>query len=219
MHKIFLFCLFIAAVLNAQNADQIIERHFEATGGMDHWNQLNSMLIEGVVSVDVSDIVPIKIEHKRPYFKRVSYMVNGKEQLSEGYDGNTAYTYNEINGKFRELKDYQPDSFETDLLNYKKKGFKAEFLKSEAINGKQAFKIKLTKNTVVDFYWFDAETYQLLREENQIETVNYSDFKKVNGLIFAHRMEATPKGGKEYVVIFNKLIPNAAISESRFKFE
>lgn len=219
MKKItYLFILF-AGILSAQTADEIINWHFEATGGYDAWNNLNSILIEGEVSIDVSETVPIKIEHKRPYFKRVSYLVNGNEQLSEGYDGKNAFTFNELDGKFRALKEYTPDAFETDILNYEKKGFKAEFLGKETVNGKDAFKIKLTKNTTEDLYWFDAENYQLLKEKNAIETVFYHNFKTVKGLSFAFRMEATPHGGKEYVIIFDKIVPNAAIKDDRFVFE
>lgn len=202
----------------AQTAEEIIQRHFEVTGGTEAWNNLNSMLIEGQVSIDVSDVVSILIEHRRPYFKRVSYIVDGKEMLSEGYDGEQAYTYNELNGKFKKLDNYTIDAFETDILNYYKKGFKVQLEGEEMINGNNTFKIKLTKNTVEDYYWFDTKTYQLLREQNAIETVNYSDFRKIGKLTFAHRMEATPVGGKEYVVIFDKIVPNAAIAEERFEF-
>lgn len=219
MNKFLFGLIFSFVVLNAQTAEQIIDRHFAATGGEDAWNSLNSIVIDGEVTVDVSDVIDIKIEHKRPYFKRVSYIVSGKEQLSEGYDGSKAFTYNELNGKFRNLKGYTPDSFETDILNYKKKGFKAEFAGKEKLNGKDVYKIKLTKNTVVDHYYFDAATYQLLKEENPVETILYSDFKKVQGLTFAHRMESLPVGGKEYVVVLNKISPNAVIPDNRFVFD
>ena len=219
MYKVFFLSLiFSFSILNAQTAEDIINQHFAATGGLENWNNLNSILIEGEVSVDISDVVPIKIEHKRPYFKRVSYVVEGKEQLSEGFDGKKAFTYNSMNQGFMALKDYQPDAFETDILNYKKKGFKAELVGKESINGKNAFKIKLIKNTITDYYWFDAESFQLLKEQNQFETINYSDFRQAKGLTFAYRMEATPVGGKEYVVIFNKVVPNANFGENRFKF-
>lgn len=219
MYRIFLLLTFSFSFLQAQNADQIIDRHFEATGGAEAWNRLSSVIIEGQVAIDVSSVVPLKIEHKRPYFKRVSFIVDGKEQLSEGYDGQNAFTYNEVDGKFRPLKDYKPDSFETDFLDYRKKGFKTEFMGTETRNGKEVYKIKLIKNTVIDYLFFDTKTYQLIGEENQYESVNYSDFRKVNGLTFAHRIESTPIGGKEYVIIFDRIVPNAAIDDARFKFK
>lgn len=220
MIKYFTLCIALFfGVLQAQTAEEVIARHFEQTGGVEAWNNLNSIIIEGRVSIDVSDVVSIKIEHARPYFKRVSYIVDGKEMLSEGFDGEQAYTYNELDGGFKKLAKYEKDNFETDILNYDKKGFKVSLEGKEKVNGREAFKIKLTKNTLEDFYWFDAKNYQLLKEQNTIETVNYSDFKKVGQLTFAHRMEATPHGGKEYVVIFDKIKPNAAIPSERFIFK
>ena len=220
MNKIFvLFLLVFANLSQAQSADEIIQKHFEVTGGETAWNQLNSIIIEGQVSIDVSDVVNIKIEHARPYFKRVSYVIDNREVLSEGFDGEQAYTFNELDGKFRRLENYTQDSFETDILNYRKKGFKAELIGRETVNGKDKFKIKLTKNTVEEFFWFDVENYHLIQHQNALESVNYSDFRNVGNLIFAHRMEATPVGGMEYVVIFNKIIPNAHISPERFIFD
>ncbi|MDO5655234.1 MAG: hypothetical protein Q4G27_03745 [Flavobacteriaceae bacterium] len=218
MNKILIILFLLTGVAQAQTAQQIIEQHLQNSGGIHAWNQLNSILVEAEVSVDVSEVVSVLIEHKRPYFKRVSYIINNKEQLSEGYDGRQAFTFNELNGKYRLLSNYTPDSFETDILNYEKKGFRAELIGKEKLNGKEVFKIKLIKNTIVDYYYFDTENYQLLREENQLEAVNYSDFKSVKGLSFAHRIEATPIGGKEYVVVMKKIVPNAAIDDSRFKF-
>lgn len=219
MNKIFLLSfLILCGIGKTQTAEEIIQKHFEVTGSEKAWNQLNSIVIEGQVSIDVSEVVNIKIEHARPYFKRVSYVIEGREVLSEGFDGENAFTYNELDGKYRKLNDYAQDSFETDILNYHKKGFKVDLIGKEMQNGRETFKIKLTKNTVENYYWFDASTYQLIREQNKLETVNYSDFRKVGNLSFAHRMEATPVGGSEYVVIFNKIIPNAHIAPERFIF-
>ena len=219
MLRILILISFFSGFCHAQNASEIISKHFENTGGLAAWNNLNSIVIEGEVTVDVSEIVPIKIEHKRPYYKRVSYLVNGKEQLSEGYDGEKAYTYNDLNGKYRTLSGYQPDPFETDILNYQKKGFVAELQGKISLNGVEVYKVKLTKNTLVNYYYFDTKSYQLLREENEMESIGYSNFKKVKGLTFAHKMIAQPVGGKEYVIIFNTIVPNAAIADKRFDFD
>lgn len=219
MNKLIFFLLLLSGILYSQTANDIIDKHIEATGGYNAWNRLNSILIEGKVSIDVSETIDIKVEHRRPYFKRVSFITNGTEQLSEGYDGTNAYTHNELDGKYKLLKEYKPDAFETDFFNYQKKGFKAEFKTIEKVRDQDAFKIKLTKNNLVNYYWFNTQTYQLVKEETETETAYYSDFNKVDGLTFAFRTEATPKGGKEYVVIFEKVVPNAHIPDNRFYFE
>lgn len=211
--------LLLSTTLFAQTADEVIDKHVEATGGYHAWNSLNSIVIEGEVSIDVSQTVNIKVEHRRPYLKRVSFIANGTEQLSEGYDGTNAYTHNELDGKYRQLKEYKPDAFETDFFNYSKKGFKAEFVGKEQVREQEAFKVQLTKNNQVNYYWFSTKTYQLIKEQTETEIAYYSDFRQVDGLTFAFRTEATPTGGKEYVVVFDEVIPNAHIPDKRFDFD
>ncbi|MXV39190.1 hypothetical protein GO491_10955 [Flavobacteriaceae bacterium Ap0902] len=212
------FCILLSIGVYAQTADEIVQKHFEVTGGQDNWKALSSIQIKGEVAVGVGEVVPIVIEHKRPYFKRVSYVIYDKEILNEGFDGKQAYTYDESDGGFKMLPGYTPDAFETDLLNYDRKGFKLSLIGKEKVNGTDAYKVKLIKNTIEDFYWFDAETYNLIKEENQIETIYYSNFRRFGKLIFATRMENLPVGGKEYVVLFTDVQPNASIPDKRFKF-
>ncbi|MGI9525756.1 MAG: outer membrane lipoprotein-sorting protein [Weeksellaceae bacterium] len=215
---IYIAILIFASIVNAQTAEEIVAKHFDVTGGYEQWNALSSITIEAEVAIGVSDVAPLLIEHKRPYFKRVSYIIDGQEKLNEGFDGKHGYTYDENNHKFKRLARYEPDAFETDLLNYKKKGFKVKLEGTEKINGKETYKIELTKNTVQDYYWIDVKSYQLIKEVNAIETIYYKDLRKFEGLTFATRMEIKPHRGAEYVLIFNDIKPNASIPEARFKF-
>lgn len=217
--KTILLILFSIINLQAQTAEEIIDKHFEQTGGYKNWNNLNSIYIEGEVYFDLQNSVSLKIEHRRPYYKNVSFIVNGKEKLSEGYDGKNAYTFNEASGENKKLPNYKPDAFETDILNYNKKGFKAEYIGKENLGGTQTYHIKLIKNTEQEDYWFNVKNYYLIQTKNDLETVKYSDFKTFNGLVFATKMESQPRGGKDYTIIFNKIEPNKAIDSKRFKFE
>lgn len=202
-----------------QTADDILQQHFDNNGGYKQWNQLSSVYIEGEVIMNVEEPVALKIEHRRPYFKRVSFIIDGKEKLSEGYDGKKGYTYNETTGEFIQIPNYTPDAFETDILNYKKKGFKAELLGKDTIDNEETYKIRLTKNTQIVDYWFRAKDAQLLQTQDDLETVSYGDFKKFKGLTFACEMVYTPKEGREYMIVFNKIEPNKAIDDKRFIFK
>ncbi|MBV7439835.1 hypothetical protein KRX57_00200 [Weeksellaceae bacterium TAE3-ERU29] len=217
--KTILFIFLSIISLQAQTAEEIINKHFEQTGGYKNWNNLNSIYIEGEVYFDLGSSVKLKIEHRRPYYKNVSFIENGKEKLSEGYDGESAYTFNEVNGKNKKLPNYKPDAFETDILNYDKKGFKVEYIGKENLDGTQTYHIKLIKNTEQEDYWFNVKNYYLIQNKNNLETVKYSDFKIFKGLVFATKMENQPTGGKDYTIIFNKIEPNKAINPRRFEFE
>lgn len=220
MKKFFLlFFSFSTFFAESQTAQEIIDNHFKSTGGYKAWNQLQTIYMEGNLYTHVSQPLKIILEHKKPYYKRVSFIINGIEKLSEGYDGKQAFTYNELNGKNKQLYSYQPDDFETDILNYRKKGFIATLVGKDFVSGRRTFHINLSKEGRVQEFWFDAQTYYLLKSKDKQETINYSDFKKFNGLVFATRMDYTPLSGNEYSLLFSQIIPNKKIPLSRFKFK
>lgn len=217
--KYFILIIGFFSILNAQTADEIIDKHFENSGGEKAWNKLINLVITGEVAIDISETVPIKIEHRRPYYKRVSFLIDGKEQLSEGYDGKNAFTYNPTTDKNMAIPNYKPDAFETDFFKYKSKGFTAEYLGEETIEQENAYKIKLTKNKTEVYYWFSTTDYRLIQEKTDLETISYSNHEEFDGLRFAMRMEYLPLQGKPYVIIFHDIKTNVAIPDSRFKFD
>lgn len=203
----------------AQSAQEIIHKHLENSGGIASWKNLNSIILQGEVTLGVGQTFPIIVYHRRPYLKKVVFLQNGQELLSEGYDGNNAWTYNEISGKNEKLKDYQPDSFESDLVDYKKKGFVATFSGKEEFEGKECYKITLQKFTNRDSYCFLTQDYSLVWEENKEERIAYYDYMNFEGLTFATKMISHPKGGGEYVIRFKKIQINPAIEDKTFIFK
>ena len=124
----FLFIGVFSLSATAQTADEIISQHLENSGGIKNWRNLSSIILRGDALLSIEQSFPIIIYHKRPYQKKVVFIVDGKEVLNEGYDGNKGWTFNEISGKNTVVKEYQPDSFESDILDYQKKGFTATYL-------------------------------------------------------------------------------------------
>lgn len=215
----FIFLLFlIPYAISAQSADEIIRQHLENSGGINKWKNLNSITLKGDVTLGVGETFPIIVYHRRPYQKKVVFIQDGKELLSEGYDGKNGWTYNEISGKNEMMKDYQPDSFESDLLDYKKKGFDITYSGKDSYEGKECYKVILKKFTNSDTYCFSTNDYSLLWEENKDEKINYFDYKSFGGLDFATKMISHPVGGGEYVIKWNQIQINPAIDDKIFKF-
>ena len=117
-----------SATAFAQDAEKIIENHIQKTGGEAAWNNLNSVILKGEAIINLGDSYPMIVYHQRPYNKKVVFVMNGKEILNEGYDGKIGWTYSEVAKKNVAVKDYKPDSFDSDILKYKQKGFKVKFL-------------------------------------------------------------------------------------------
>ncbi len=215
---IFIGLFFNLSTTKAQNADEIIVRHLEKTGGINAWKNLNSIILKGDALLSLEQSFPITVYHKRPYQKKVIFLIDGKEILSEGYDGKNGWTYNEINGKNTIVKTYQPDAFEDDLLDYKKKGFEASYTGKSNFENQECYKIELTKNVNKTTYCFSVKDYSLLWEENAEEKTIYYDYKKFNGLEFSTRIVGQPKSGGEYVLKFSSIQINPVIDDKVFKF-
>src|SRR5690606_12893480 len=114
----FLVFSFASLNLNAQSAEQIINQHLKTSGGVENWKKLNSIILKGDVILGLEQSYPMTVYHRRPYEKKVVFTVNGKELLNEGYDGKNGWTYNDLSGKNEILQNYQPDSFDSDIMEY-----------------------------------------------------------------------------------------------------
>ena len=215
-----LLTIFISTVtLSAQDVDKILAKNMEVTGTEKGWNNLNSIILKGEAMLNVDNSYPITIKHQRPYYKRVTFTIDGKDILNEGYDGSKGWTYSEIQKKNVIVPNYMPDAFDSDLLKYKQKGFKVRLVGKEAYeSGKQCYNIELTKNKNVSHYCFDDKTYQLVMETNNDETLFYKDYKNFQGLSFATKIIGKPKEGGEYLIKFSSIIINPFIDKKEFKF-
>jgi hypothetical protein len=127
-----------------------------------------------------------------------------------------------------DLKDIieQADLIEGPLFNWKDKGNTVELLGKEAVEGTDAWKLKLTqKNGDVSTIYLDADAYLQIksegkrkRGEQEIEfESSYGDYKEVGGLMFAHSVESKPKGAPQGATITVESVElNVDIPDSDF---
>lgn len=199
-------------------AKQIIEKNIQATGGVINWKRLNSTILQGKVVLGVKEEYPIKIYQSRPNLTKTIVTINKKEQVLEGYDGKKGYAMNYATNKLQEYPSYVPESFDTDFIDYEQKGFSAELLGEEKLGDNEVFKVELTKNVNKTIYFFDKNSYLLLREMKRDEITNYSDYKKVGQLVMPFRIEGNSSKNVNYLIIINKIELNKVFPENTFKF-
>ncbi|AFR35798.1 outer membrane lipoprotein-sorting protein [Riemerella anatipestifer] len=212
--------LALAQVFYAQTAKEIIDKNIELTGGLTKWKLLNSIMLQGKVVLGIQEEYPIKIYQQRPNLTKTSIIINNKESVIEAYDGKKGYAMNYANNKLQEFENYQPQSFDTDFIDFEAKGFTAVILGKDKVGERLCYKVELTKNVNKTLYYFDTENYMLLKEVKKGETLLYSDFKKVNGLTMPFKIEAsTPKKEGDYVMLFNKIEVNKAFPDNTFKIK
>ncbi|MPS71722.1 MAG: histidine kinase [Chryseobacterium sp.] len=213
------FAIIFSQIIFAQTAKEIIDRNIESSGGLTNWKLLNTVQIQGRVTLGVNDSYLMKIYQQRPNLTKTAIILAGKETPVEGFDGKNGYAMNYAQNKLQQYTDYIPENFDNDFIDYESKGFEAELLGKEKIGEQIYFKVELTKNVNKTIYYFDIKNYSLFREIKKDETLTYSDYRKVGNLLMPYRIESSsPKKDSDYVMMINKIEINKELPKNTFKF-
>ncbi|MBO6186845.1 MAG: histidine kinase [Chryseobacterium sp.] len=213
------FVLIISQLSFAQTAKEIIDKNIELSGGLTNWKLLNSVFLQGKVILGIKDEYPIKIYQQRPNLTKTVITIGGKDTAIEGYDGIKGYAMNYATNKIQEYKEYIPESFDNDFIDWENKGFEAKYLGKEKVGEIYCHKVELTKNVNKNYYYFDTKSFMLLKEIKKDETLTYSDYKKVGNLMMPFRLESSSaKKDGDYVMLLNKVEINKVFPANSFKF-
>ena len=220
MKKIFLgFIMVMSCIVSAQTAKEIIDKNIELSGGLTNWKLLNSVTLQGKVTLGINDEYPIKIYQQRPNLTKTVITINKKETPIEGYDGKKGYAMNYATNKIQEYPNYVPESFDNDFIDWENKGFDAQYLGKEKIGEIYCHKVELTKNVNKTIYYFDTKSYMLVKEIKSEETLIYGDYRKVGSLVMPFRLESSSqKRESDYLMIINKIETNKVFPANTFKF-
>ncbi|MBA5245943.1 histidine kinase [Marnyiella aurantia] len=209
----------VCGMVSAQTAKEIIDKNIELTGGLTNWKLLNTVMLQGRVTLGINDEYPIKIYQQRPNLTKTSIIVGKKETAIEGYDGKKGYAMNYANNKLQEYPNYMAASFDNDFIDWESKGFEAKYLGKEKVGNIYCHKVELTKNVNTSLYYFDTKNYQLLKEVKKDESLVYSDYKKIGSLMMPFRIESSSaKKDSDYVILINKIETNKVFPDNTFKF-
>ena len=220
MKKILLVIIMLmSGIVSAQTAKEIIEKNIELSGGLTNWKLLNSITLQGRLTLGINDNYPIKIFQERPNLTKTVITINKKETAIEGYDGKKGYAMNYATNKLQEYPNYVAESFDTDFIDWESKGFEANYLGKEKVGETVCHKVELIKNVNKTLYYFDVKTYMLLKEVKSDEALLYSDYRKIGSLMMPYRIESsTPKKDSDYVILLNKIETNKVLPQNTFKF-
>jgi fructose-specific component phosphotransferase system IIB-like protein len=199
-------------LVQAQTAEELQKKYFEALGGKAKLSTLKNMYQETTMEV-MSMEVPSKIWIVFGEAMRQEVEVQGQKIVTFiGKD--SGWTVNPLMGSTTAqplpagaVKGYAsvltPGG---EFASFKENGYKVNVEGKEDINGKPAYKIKLTKDSADSFFFIDLATSYLVRSiikadamGQQVEIVTtFSDYKK------------TPEG---YVFPYTSVISNPMMGE------
>ena len=220
MKKVLLvIVMMLTCAVNAQTAKDIIDKNIELSGGLTNWKLLNSVMLQGKVTLGINDSYPIKIYQQRPNLTKTLITIGKKETPIEGFDGKKGYAMNYAANKLQEYPNYNPESFDNDFIDWESKGFDAKLIGKDKVGDATTFVVELTKNVNKTRYYFDVKTYMLLKEINKEETLVYGDYRRIGSLVMPFRIEASsPKKDSDYVMLLNKIETNKVFPANTFKF-
>ncbi len=218
---------------HAQTADEIIEKHITAIGGLENWEKVTSVKITG--SMNFSGVeIPITITTLQKKGQRVEYTVNGMTgyQLLTTTGG---WGYTPFAGQTKpeavapeKVKESQDDlDIQGPLIDYKAKGNQVTFLGKDQVDGTECYKLKVVCAGGKEKTMFiDAANYYHIRtvekskangkEEEDIS--NYGNFRKLpEGIVFAMSVDEGEGPATYKTVEINKPIDETIFKPSETK--
>jgi hypothetical protein len=224
----------LALPASAQNLDEVLNKYYQARGGLDKIKAVQSMRLTGKITMGPGLEAPVTLELKRPTNVRLEFIVQGNPGV-QAYDGKVGWGINPMGGK-KDAEPMSPDDvkdmeeqadFDGPLVDWKAKGHQVELLGKEKIEGSDAWKIKLTLKTGDTRYiYLDADSYLEIQtdakrtvrgSEMEIESTS-GDYKEVGGLLMPHSIVNGTKGSpQKQTITIDKIELNPPIDDNRFK--
>jgi uncharacterized protein YxeA len=195
---------------NARFVKALVKRNIDARGGAEAWQKVSIMRVNGRMDLGKEMSVPYVLEQKRPDKMCFKFEFN-KQNVTQCVDGDEGWKIAPFRGlagaqrmskeELREMAD-STDPYGL-LYNYIKRDIEIEMLGHVKVGDRDAIKLKLTMDKGAErWLYVDAETALELKMEmvrtiarrpRHVVTV-YSDWRKTDGLLIAHRQETKTEG-------------------------
>jgi outer membrane lipoprotein-sorting protein len=222
-----------SGVVQAQSVDEVLQKYFQAAGGLEKMKAVQAMRVSGRMAVGPGLEATFVRTAKRPNKVRLEFTVQGVTGI-QAYDGETGWMLMPFMGQTQpELmppdlaRSMQEEAdFDSPLVDYRAKGHRVELMGRESVEGTPAYKLKVTlKSGDVSFYYLDAEYYLPLRTESkrafQGQELNvvtsFGDYKEVGGLMMPHAITVTGQGPGVQQLVIERVELNAEVPDEYFR--
>ena len=235
-----LLCLGFSS-MQAQTAEEIVAKYVENIGGLENWNKIEGMQIDGKMKMQGMEI-GLKVVALKDARQYTEINIQGQLLKQGVFDGTDMWGVNFMTGQpekmdteaVKAFASNEAKDFPDPLFNWKEKGYQLELLGNETMEGTECFKVKLTKNPVVmngketevvSIYYFDTENFVPIAEEivsgsmmqgppgqeQQKMISTFSDYQEVDGLYISFS-RTMPQGS----MIIDKVTFNPEVDDSEF---
>ena len=197
------------------SAAQIVERNVTARGGLAAWRAVSAMTITGELDAGGKENtrLPYVLTMKRPNLTRLELRFQDQTAV-QVYDGKEGWKLRPFLGR-NDVDPYRPAELQAassvpeldgSLIDYDRKGTRIESQGVEDVEGKPAYKLRLTtKGGEPSNVWVDAVSFLEVKADGAPRRIDgkmhkvwvyYRDFHKDAGLTIAHVEETAVDGVK-----------------------
>jgi hypothetical protein len=226
--------LIASAAPQAPTLDEIVAQHVAARGGRDALGALRTLRMTGHANAGPGRQAIVRRDIARPDRIRTELVFQGTTGVY-AWDGAAGWRVSPLDGSL-EVEPLPDDEaaaaaeqadIEGPLVDWKLKGHSIELVGSEALAGGPAHHLRVTlKSGHVRDMWIEAATGLLLRTESArrhrghdlVVEVTYSDYRRVDGVAFAHAIETGVRGRPRRLrIVVEKIETNLVLDAGRFQ--
>jgi outer membrane lipoprotein-sorting protein len=216
---------------------QIVDRNVAARGGLEAWRKVSTLTMSGKLEAGgkANTPLPFVMKMKRPHMSRMEITFQEQTAL-QVYDGTQGWKVRPFLNR-NEVEPYTPaeaksaaawEELDGPLVDYSKKGTKVELAGTELVEGKSAYKLKLTmKGGEQRNLWIDAKTFLELKVDGQPRkmdgkmkkvSIYFRDYRPEAGLVVPHVLETVVEGVKQgHKLTIQKVVVNEAMQDALFQ--
>ena len=218
--------VFSKPIPSGVTAESVVANYLTAVGGKDKLKSINTLLTNADVTIEGAPFKPkAVIKAMAPNKESMEMVIEGMGTvMKQKFDGSTGYreqqgmkvpmTDKEMDGK-KEEKGLFPELY-VDVATM-------ELESVATVEGKDVYKIKVTKGEDVSYRYYDTETGYLVRTESTSEQqgqmvtsiVDFSDYQDVEGVMLPKTQKIT--NGPQIITLNSTDIKfNEGVTEADF---
>ncbi|MBS1515798.1 MAG: hypothetical protein JSS63_12245 [Bacteroidetes bacterium] len=186
-----IFLLFVSNLFpQTLTSDEIVQKYISAIGGIDEIKKINQLTLTGKAESGgvIYDLLAYEDAVEKCQFAKVTgpgYSVKTYFDAKEGWTKQNGTKSGFSKETLESLLPNLEDGTYFYLADMNSRGIKTELLGEEKINGKDAYKIKFTRNgSEKNIQYFDKNTFYLLMIETpgiNAMKIYYDNYKEVLG--------------------------------------
>lgn len=193
-------------------AAQIAAKNVAARGGAPAWHAISGLSMSGEMDAGGKQDVklPFVLSLKRPNKSRLE--INFADKTAwQAYDGTKGWKYRPFLNREevepfteQEAKSAAANEIDSPLMDYASKGSKLELVGMDKVEGKAAYKLRLSPKARAPYnVWVDASTFLEAKVEGEPRkmdnrmrqvVVYYRDYKTVGGVTLPQVLETAVEG-------------------------